>query len=141
MIELTWGQVFRNQQLNMAMQKLSNTTVLDFKTVYHIARIVSKLDQAQREADGLFQKLLAKHGDKDDKGNYTIPEEKRTEFDKEFDEFKATVFTIDKNKLNLSDLSGVGLTAAEILVLEPYVFTMEAIEGGNNGQEESKKSS
>lgn len=138
---MNWGQIFRNSQINGALQKLSTTTNLDFKTTYHVSRIVAKVDSQQREADQMFQKLLDKYGTKDEKGNHNIPEENREAFQKDFEEFKNTKFDIDKNKINIINLKKVGLTASDLLSLEPILYGLDLIEGGFDGEEKENQKS
>jgi hypothetical protein len=110
MIELTLGEL-RNPMFNEALQKIVKSTELDFKTSYNVARLVKKIVSEQTLALDVYGALLKKYGTSTDGGeNFSIPEEKRPEFAKEAAEYVNTKVTIDRNKINVSELTKLSKT-------------------------------
>lgn len=140
MIELTLGEL-RNPMFNQALQALASKKELPFKTSYHISRIVKLIDSEQRQATEAYSALLKEWGTSEDGGqNYTIAEEKRPEFSKVAKEFIETKITIDRNKINVSDLSQLSMAPSDFLVLEPLLYNLELLEGGFDGKDNEEKS-
>lgn len=136
MIELTLAEL-RNPMFNEALQKLVKSTELDFKTSYNIARLVKKIGSEQTLALDVYGALLKKYGTSEDGGiNFTIPEEKRPEFAKEAEEYVKTKVTIDRNKINVSELSKLSMSPSDFLVLEPLLYNLEVLDGGQDGKSE-----
>lgn len=124
MIELTWGLI-RQPNFNEAMQKLINTP-LEYKDSYHISRIASKIETEQREADKTFKNLVAKFAETDEKTKqWKVKEDLKEEWTKQTEEFVMTKFKIQKEKINMSKLADIKLTAAEIVALEPLLTEEE----------------
>lgn len=139
MIELTLGEI-RNPAFNEALSKLAKSTELDFKTSYNLARLLKKVGSEQTIATEEFGKLLKKWGTSDDGGlNYSIPEDKREAFSKEAEEFTKTKVTIDRNKINVSELSKLSMSPSDFLVLEPLLYNLEILDGGQDGKSEENK--
>lgn len=128
MIELTWGQI-RDQSFQSALQKLMNCPDLDFQPAYSISRIGAKVKTEIADSNDLFVKLVKKHGALDDKdGSYKIDDDKIESWKKEVGEFLDTKFTVDKNKINVTELKKARLSPQDLLAIEPLLFVVESVE-------------
>jgi hypothetical protein len=130
MIKMTYAYVQRNQEFGMAMRKLLGTPG-EQKLCYAIKKINDKL-QSQRGkiVEEYNDEVLKVFAEMDEKGVVKPNPENPAQFQKkegiteeQLDEaqekFWNKEFTVDRQKLKLSALAHIPLTAMELTALEP----------------------
>ena len=134
MIELTWAHV-RDHNFQQGLEKLASTP-FEFKTGYQVSKIKAKVVSEATTAQEWFVKLVKTLGElNEETGQFKIKPENEEKWKEEVKSFSETKFTIEKNKLNVADLSIAKLTPNEIMALEPILFGLEVLEGGGeNGK-------
>lgn len=146
MIEITLAQL-RSPQFSQAYQKLMHTGGLAPKTVYHIARVGTMLEQEQKIANDEYDKLVKKWAEfKNENGQdfWKVPEEKLTEWNLENKSFHEAIVTIDKYKIKLAEIEKAALTPAEFLALEPVLdegTALQVVKGVPDGEKTDEKNS
>jgi len=105
------------KQSEKALSKLMNAN-LDIKIAYTLGRIANKIGQELKTVEDLRVKLVEKYGDKDEKGQHVVPEDKKEEFWTEYSELLEAEVELDFNKITLEKLAKVNMTPAEMIYLD-----------------------
>lgn len=137
MIEMNLQQL-RAPIFSQAYMKLMNTTGLDPKAAYHIARLGKCLEDELKTAQESFDKLLKEWAEfKNENGQtfWKVPDDKIPAWTEANQKFHESTILINKWKMKLSDIQQAKLTPAEYLALEPVMTGFEVLEGGNHGDE------
>lgn len=131
MITLSYDTVRKDRNFGQALSKLGSCRNFRPKVAYDIGKVIRKIESENKNANELWNKVLAKYCELDDKGApkqengmFKLKTDAASEFEKEAKEFFALTFTIDWNKINLMDLEAVkdpALTPDEIMSLEPLI--------------------
>lgn len=132
MIEIKLGQL-RNPSFTQAYHKLMNTSGLQPKAAYHVARVGALLEQELKTANEAHDVLVKKWAEfKNENGQsfWKVPEDKLEGWTKENEEFHQATATVDKRKIMLAEIDSAALTPAEYLALEPVLGGLEMLEGG-----------
>lgn len=140
MITLSYKDINKAAFLD-GISKLADTP-FHLKTAYHIGRINDKVKSELNHAQVLWAKEIGKIEWEEIPATETMPagrKPKDPEALKTLEEqFLAIEFTIDKHKVNVSELGEAKLLPVEVLALEPLLTGLESLEnGGENGKKES----
>lgn len=114
-----------------AMRKVNNHGgYKGVKTAYNIARMTSLLEREIKTYRTLMGNLLREHVKQDAKGFMRNEEtnewdfkseESKEAFKEKFTELHDHKVTIERYKINLSDLEPVGLSPDELIILDPLL--------------------
>lgn len=130
MIKVTHAQL-SNQTLQMTMQKLTHTP-MNSKTAYRIKKFSDEIEKSLKTMYASFKSDIGKeYGELDEKGNLK-PDQNNYGFkmkegcdEKKLEEavhkFNEISVTIDRWKLNLSDLAEVKMSASELSAIDPFI--------------------
>jgi hypothetical protein len=130
MIKMTYAYVQRNQEFGMAMRKLLSTPG-EQKLCYAIKKINDKLQIQRNKIVEEYRDEVIKHfAQMDEKGEVKpnpdhpgqfLKKEGITEeqLDEAQEKFWNKEFTVERDKLKLSALANIPLTAMELTALEP----------------------
>ncbi len=118
MIALDWGTI-RNPGFQQALGKLL-TKDLEWKTGYWLKRIKKKVESEAKEAHEEFVKLVKKHADIDEKGNFNVREDAKEAWHTDLAAFEKTQFEIPFGKIKAEEL-GRGMSALDMEALEPLL--------------------
>jgi hypothetical protein len=127
MIELNWG-IIRDDKFQTSFAKLMGTGDTDWSTKYAISRIGKKITSEIREAQEEFLKLVMKYADIDPNGGYKVKEEHKDTWTKEITAFLETKFVVDRNPVDIKNLTNVKLSPSDVLTLEPLLAGLEDLE-------------
>jgi hypothetical protein len=138
MIKMTYGD-FQGSNFMTVFQKIANHVNYPTKMLYDVTKLTRKIQKEAQEAEKVFEKVVGKHCKKDENGkrvepqgpgSFSIPLENRDAFEADRLEFEKIEFTIDWAKLNLDDIikSGVKLSPNELILLDPLLYQLEAVE-------------
>ncbi len=135
MIELTYSSLRSNEFL-AALDKVSayDNYPKDQKLLYNVAKIYAAVQKESKVMHADFRTLLLSYTVLDDKGNlkpapngqFPIIPEKLEEWRVKQEEFNARKFTIDRSKINFSDLAPLKLSPIDIEALEPLLLILES---------------
>ena len=123
-------KTLRNRNFQTAMGKvLRHDDYPQIKTTYNISRMGDFISQEMRRSDEIMRKMFKRYAELDERGNpikdgdgWLIKEGADKEaFEKEFEDYLAHSVTIERHKLDLETLEGVGLTPNELLSLSPIL--------------------
>lgn len=84
---------------------------------YRFSKILGEFFKLEEER----QKLIIKHGDKDDKGNFSVEPEKLEQFTKEWEELMKEEIVIPISLTKLNNLEGVQIRADQMFALAPFI--------------------
>ncbi len=125
MIVLTYVSL-NNPGFQKALGKLVNFVGFSPKAAYSVGRVMKTVAKETSEAQGLYQKILRKH-----RGESLTDEmspDGNEAFQRDMDEFLGISFEVAVTPIPFSALDGAGLTAIEILALEPCLSGIPEIE-------------
>ncbi len=132
-----------SQPFNQAISKIANHE--GFKTTklaYHVGRIVAVIETAAKKAQAEYLELLKPYAILDEKGKIPmsakIKPELEDDWKKVVEEFSAQTFKIDKHKLSLEELEGVGLTPNELVALEEILLQEGEVNEKENKSQNQK---
>lgn len=122
----------QNENLPLALVKLEAFPKYnDIKVTYNIARSITLIKQRFLKVQNEFFDMLREYAKLDEKGqfiphgdqpdSYEIQDDKKEDWQKAIREFEEQSFKIERHKLKLSDISGVGLSPKEINALAPML--------------------
>jgi len=130
MIQLSYEDI-RNQEFISGIVRLRKFTGFSPKVAYNFARVVDKIQQAEKHGQKIFNEMIEKYAVKkadgkleepQGKGTFRISDENLDDWQKELEEFHAIKLDpIERYKLKLSSLEKVGLTPGELLALEALI--------------------
>lgn len=134
------------ESFSRALGKVTATPGLPVKLAYNAGKIEKRILKEQVEGRKLFADLVNKHGKKDEagnlivdeRGNYSISDDQKDEFDKQVDSMMAIEFEIPFFRLNMADLERVGLSGKELMALEPVLLSLEVLQGGGQDAMETE---
>lgn len=135
MFKLKYSEI-RDPRFVQAFSKLANFGgYKDAKSTYNIARMAKLIEQQQRAAIEDYQKVAKDFAVLDDAGKiklddnqrFEVPDEKKSEFDEATREFFTREVEIQRHRIRLDEVEGVGLSPMELLALEPVMVVLEAV--------------
>lgn len=124
-MKITMAQCVR---LNEICLKLASKT-LPIKTSYKLAKVLLKLEQEVNFYKNQYLLLLKNYGDTDADGNFItgvgdsikIKEGMEEECSKKIQELDSLEIELPDFELELNDLEGIELSAAEVAILVPFI--------------------
>lgn len=152
-IEIEYSN-FKSQTFNSAIRKLSNYSGFSSKMAYEVSKIIKEIKKAEGIAQKEYTEMIQGYSVKDEKGEivpskdeegnlrpgtFDIIEGKQAELEKAHLAFGEQTAKIERQKLSIDDLNGVGLNPNEIMALEPMLHGLEIIEGEYSGKIQSIK--
>lgn len=144
---------FTDPAFGSGIAKLERHTGFDPRVAYNVSRVTSKIRTAQKEAQSQYTELIKEYAKKDDKGEFIpvknaqgqgipgtfdICEDKVEAHTKAVDDFAEKALTIERHRINLDDLKGVGLNPKEMTALEPLLSGLETVDE-ETSHDEGKK--
>lgn len=141
MIQITLGQL-RNPEFSKAYQKLMQTTGLEPKIAYHIARVGDLLQTELKVAEQAHKKLVeewAEFKNEDGQTFWKVPDDKIEAWTQANMSFHLAEAKVDKRKLLINEIEKANLTPAEYLALDPVLAGFEVLEGGSDGSKKDDK--
>lgn len=124
MIVAKYQVIIARDMMMQAFDLLMKHRGLPTKVTKNIAKIAVNIDQNSNRIKREWQELIKEHGLADLKDDKVTPAQraKLVEIHKDFGE---KTFKIDRQKILLSDIESVGLSAGELLAIEDFVEGME----------------
>lgn len=123
MINFTLEEL-NNDAMNGALDKLSNLRFKDMSVTYNVSKITSALKKEINLAKQLLSKIMKENG-----------EASQEEQKKLMDTFFSTQVSINRPKINFKDIMEAKpghnqeeLVAIELVALEPFIYSLEAVE-------------
>lgn len=132
-------EFLNNHNFVGALKKLQNISGLHIRTAYLIGKLNQHLDNELAEGRKLFQGIIKKYADLDEKGNpivqdgqFVIAKDKQESFGKEVADLMSVEIEVPFTKFTFDDLakSQAGLTPQDLMALEPVMVPVEVLEGG-----------
>lgn len=122
MFKLTYMQVMNTAMIETFSILMAHKG-FPIKVSYHIGRIAEKLDQAAKQIREEYTALAKKHGVLEADGTPVkdLSPEVTEAWKKITDEFHEETITINKYKINISDIESIGLTPQQILSISAMV--------------------
>lgn len=116
-----------NPQFFQSLNKIMRAEI-PVKLAWKLKGMAKFLDDQNKTYDDMRKELLKKHGEKDDKGELKMDErgqvvfkeDGKDKFIKEHRELLEQPVEI-KDKIKLSDINGIKLSASDLLVLEDII--------------------
>lgn len=110
------------------LKKVMNSAV-SLKTAYRLSKVAKKCNEELALVQETQKKLVAKYGDKnekgevltDAKGNVTVSEEAAKEYKTELAEFLNTEVEIDVDQVVIKADEKIEISAAELMVVENII--------------------
>jgi hypothetical protein len=135
MIKIKLGEL-RSNSFKTSLTKLTSSDKLDVKTSYNVMRLAGLLEKRLAQSQKEWIELLAKYVEKD--GFQWKLNEEKSDFEylpgvdkdaakKAVEEYLAQQVEIDRLKIKLSSLDGVGLSPADLSVLEAIICMEEEV--------------
>ena len=90
---------------------------LPARSSYKFVKIMKKFNDELKTLEDERQKLIVKYG-QEVHGNYTVSEENREQFVKEFTELMETQLEVDWDPISIDSLGSVELSVAEITKIQ-----------------------
>ena len=125
-------KLLRDPNFMSAMRKLANHPNKNPTHGMRVAKLIKALDAEQVNLDKVWADLIKVYALKDEKGElvprenipntFQIPDDKKPEWEKAVEELMESEFTAKADQLALDKLEDVGLTALELLVMDPILL-------------------
>lgn len=140
MLTLTYGQL-RDDAFGRGIAKMSNYS--GYKSpaaAVNVAKVYKRLIEENKIYDETRQKLIDQYAKKTEdgklephdgrEGTFVIKDDAESVagWTKGLEELNAVSFEIDRPRIKLDDLTGVGLSPVEISACEPLLLVVEAVE-------------
>ena len=127
-IEISFAHLNQQAAFRTALGKVYKNNTLPIKTAYWLGRVHGAIVKNLEKIGEDYQKIVLEHAQKDDKGNaipgqfpgsINLDKTKEAAFKIAKDEFEKNVMKLEFQKLNIRDFERAGLSAEELVALEP----------------------
>jgi len=117
----------KNNAFIGGLQKVANFPFKKAQTGMQLAVTLKAVQSTSQSLQDKFTNLVKEYGTIEEDHSYKIHDEKMEEWKKVSKEFEEMEIELPGQKINLSELDGAGLTAVDLMVLEPIVYAIEAV--------------
>lgn len=136
MLTVNYGQIL-SPNFQRGLAKLSQCPQFKSpKLAYNVAKILKKVDEEQKIAQDLYNKLITEYAEKDEAGKvkphngipdtFLVRTENHAEWDAKLKELHAISFDIDRPALDLDEVMVAQLSPVEITALDSLLTFDEA---------------
>lgn len=125
--------VCKSQTFLTAWMKLINHTRFPVKTAMDVVKTYTQFQKERERVSDTYTTLVKKFAELDEKGEIVwetdnepkVSEAKKEEYKAELKKFEESKIKLDCTKFNQNELDGVGLSPAELHLMEPLITTLE----------------